>query len=336
MEEAAGRTIESFDIQRLLGMLPHRYPFLLVDRIIEARGDEFGIGIKNVTINEPQFTGPFPGQPGLSWRVADRGMAQTAGALCVPSAARRRQPPLVYLMTIDKAKFRKPVIPGDRVELHMTKFTKRRNIWWFRGGAQGRWRAGRRGRNLARCWCRPIRAVVSESPGGAAVHPPPSSSWRPARRRASRSGPFCHVGPQGRAGRRRQLKSHVVVAGDTRSARAPVSSPSPRIGHEPQDLKYRGERSTFDHRCGLPDPRRRDDESRARPAAAARRWSATAAPFWPIPMSRHDCQLGDDIILSNNVMLAGHCQRRRFRHSAAAARRCINSSASARTLLSAA
>lgn len=136
MDASAGQTLESYDIQRLLRLLPHRYPFLLVDRIISARGDEFGIGIKNVSVNEPQFQGHFPERPIMPGVLLLEGMAQTAGALCVAAQGETAKPARVYLMTVDKAKFRKPVVPGDRVEFHMERFAKRRNMWWFRGEAK--------------------------------------------------------------------------------------------------------------------------------------------------------------------------------------------------------
>jgi 3-hydroxyacyl-[acyl-carrier-protein] dehydratase len=136
MSEAAGRTIDSYDIQRLLDLLPHRYPFLLVDKIIEAQGDESGIGIKNVTMNEPHFMGHFPGRPVMPGVLVVEAMAQTAGALCAANQDLKSGSSQVLLMTIDKAKFRKPVVPGDQLRLHMTKITKRRNIWWFRGEAK--------------------------------------------------------------------------------------------------------------------------------------------------------------------------------------------------------
>ncbi|WP_131117701.1 3-hydroxyacyl-ACP dehydratase FabZ [Lichenihabitans psoromatis] len=128
-------TLDSLDIQQLLEALPHRYPFLLVDKIIKMKGDESCVGIKNVTINEPHFQGHFPGRPVMPGILLIEGMAQTAGALCVHSKGLAR-PKLVYFMTIDKAKFRKPVVPGDVVEYHLTKTAHRRNMWWYRGEAK--------------------------------------------------------------------------------------------------------------------------------------------------------------------------------------------------------
>lgn len=128
--------LETIDIMKVLEFLPHRYPFLMIDRVVQIRGDDFGIGIKNVTYNEPQFQGHFPGAPVFPGVLLIEGMAQTAGALCVGNRSAQSSPKLVYFMTIDKAKFRKPVVPGDTVEFHMTKLKQRLNMWWFRGEAK--------------------------------------------------------------------------------------------------------------------------------------------------------------------------------------------------------
>ena len=123
------------DIAQIMAALPHRYPFLMVDRIRDIQGDESCIGIKNVTINEPHFIGHFPEKPVMPGVLLIEGMAQTAGALCVLSQAGQK-PKLVYFMTIDNAKFRRPVVPGDVVEYHVRKIRRRSNIWRF--GAEAR------------------------------------------------------------------------------------------------------------------------------------------------------------------------------------------------------
>lgn len=128
--------LETADISLILKALPHRYPFLMVDRIVNIRGDEFAVGIKNVTFNEPQFIGHFPGNPVFPGVLLIEGMAQTAGTICVLSKMGGDQPRQVYFLTIDKAKFRKPVIPGDTVEYHMQKIARKKNMWWFRGEAK--------------------------------------------------------------------------------------------------------------------------------------------------------------------------------------------------------
>lgn len=122
--------LDSVDIQKIMELLPHRYPFLLVDRIIEIDGDRKAIGLKNVTVNEPHFQGHFPSAPVMPGVLIIEGMAQTAGAIC-QLANGGGSPSLVYFMTIDNAKFRKPVVPGDRLEYHVEQTKKRGNIWKF-------------------------------------------------------------------------------------------------------------------------------------------------------------------------------------------------------------
>jgi 3-hydroxyacyl-[acyl-carrier-protein] dehydratase len=127
-------TLDAMDIGDILKVLPHRYPFLMIDRIIDINGDESAIGIKNVSVNEPIFQGHFPGEPIFPGVLIIEGMAQTAGAIAI-AADREKGRHIVYLLTIDKCKFRKPAVPGDRIEYHIRKVRRRNNMGWFEARA---------------------------------------------------------------------------------------------------------------------------------------------------------------------------------------------------------
>ncbi len=124
------------DIGRVMKLLPHRYPFLLVDRIYDMLGDESCVGVKNVTMNEPFFQGHFPQFPVMPGVLIIEGLAQTAGALCVHSLGQDYKAELVYFMGIERAKFRKPVVPGDQLHYHVKKIRNRGRVWKFFGEAK--------------------------------------------------------------------------------------------------------------------------------------------------------------------------------------------------------
>ena len=132
------KQLASADITRVMKLLPHRYPFLMIDRIDDMDGDNTAIGMKNVTINEPFFQGHFPNFPIMPGVLIIEGMAQTAGALCVNSMGGDAvyRPQLVYFMGIDRAKFRKPVVPGDQLHYHVKKIRSRGRAWRFDGLAK--------------------------------------------------------------------------------------------------------------------------------------------------------------------------------------------------------
>jgi 3-hydroxyacyl-[acyl-carrier-protein] dehydratase len=130
-EAASHETLGTADIARVLKLLPHRYPFLMIDRIIDIDADNSATGIKNVTINEPYFQGHFPDFPIMPGVLLIEGMAQTAGAICVAAAGGTYQPQVVYFMGIDRAKFRRPVVPGDTVHYHVRKIRNRGPVWRF-------------------------------------------------------------------------------------------------------------------------------------------------------------------------------------------------------------
>ena len=115
---------ELVDINEILKTLPHRYPMLLIDKVINIRTDYSGIGIKNVTFNEPPFLGHFPDRPVYP------------GVIGIKSVEGTQKPRAVYFLTIDKCKFRKPVMPGDTIEYHMRSIGRRKTMWWFHGDAK--------------------------------------------------------------------------------------------------------------------------------------------------------------------------------------------------------
>jgi 3-hydroxyacyl-[acyl-carrier-protein] dehydratase len=130
-EETPARTLMSADIARIMKLLPHRYPFLLIDKMIDMDGEDSGTAIKNVTINEPFFQGHFPGKPVMPGVLLVEAMAQAAGALVLNHLGDAHAGKLVFFMSIDKARFRKPVLPGDVVHFHVKLSNKRAPVWKY-------------------------------------------------------------------------------------------------------------------------------------------------------------------------------------------------------------
>ena len=131
--EMRGTTIDIEQIQR---MIPHRYPMLMVVRIIDLVPNQRATGIKNVSINEPYFQGHFPGAPVMPGVLIIEAMAQTAAVLVVATLGADRDGSLVYFMSIDSARFRKPVTPGDVLHVHVERGRNRGSVWKFNGTAR--------------------------------------------------------------------------------------------------------------------------------------------------------------------------------------------------------
>jgi 3-hydroxyacyl-[acyl-carrier-protein] dehydratase len=127
--------LEDLDVEGIKRLIPHRHPFLLLDRVIDIRLGEGAIGIKNVTVNEPQFQGHFPDQPIMPGVLIIEVMAQTAAVLAVASMGPNAKGKPVYFMAIEQARFRRPVVPGDQLQVKVSKLHKKLNIWKFAGEA---------------------------------------------------------------------------------------------------------------------------------------------------------------------------------------------------------
>ena len=138
MMDSLGRksTVGAVEIERIMSMIPHRYPFLMVDRVIDLVVGQSATGIKNVSINEPYFQGHFPGHPVMPGVLIVEAMAQTAGVVVIHSLGEDAQAKVVYFMSIENARFRKPVTPGDTLQILVKKKAQRGNAWKFSAQAK--------------------------------------------------------------------------------------------------------------------------------------------------------------------------------------------------------
>jgi len=132
----AEEQVTQVDIQRIMEMIPHRHPFLMIDKVVDMVASERATGIKNVSINENYFQGHFPARPVMPGVLIIEAMAQTAAVLVVHTLGPESEGKLVYFMSVDNARFRRPVFPGDRLDVHVTKQRHRGNVWKFEGRAK--------------------------------------------------------------------------------------------------------------------------------------------------------------------------------------------------------
>jgi len=131
-----GESGTRIDIGRIMQMIPHRHPFLMIDKVVDVVANERATGIKNVSINENYFQGHFPARPVMPGVLIIEAMAQTAAVLVVHTLGPKSEGKLVYFMSVDNARFRRPVFPGDRLDVHVVKQRNRGNVWKFEGRAK--------------------------------------------------------------------------------------------------------------------------------------------------------------------------------------------------------
>lgn len=135
MDRTQPGVVAEIDIQRIMQMIPHRYPFLLIDRVVDVVVGESAVGIKNVSINEGYFQGHFPQHPVMPGVLMIEAMAQTAAVLVVHTLGPESEGKLVYFMSVDNARFRHPVFPGDQLHVKVTRKQNRGSVWKFDGSA---------------------------------------------------------------------------------------------------------------------------------------------------------------------------------------------------------
>jgi len=128
--------LDAIEIGRIMELIPHRYPFLMIDRIVDIVPNESCTGIKNVTLDEPFFAGHFPRRPVMPGVLILEAIAQTAGALVVHSNVSDYMGKQVYFLSVDNCRFRRPVVPGDQLRICVAKYQRRGDIWRFKGDAK--------------------------------------------------------------------------------------------------------------------------------------------------------------------------------------------------------
>jgi 3-hydroxyacyl-[acyl-carrier-protein] dehydratase len=132
----AAQELAEFDRQRIMEMIPHRDPFLMIDEVVDAVKNERATGVKHISADEYYFRGHFPARPVMPGVLIIEAMAQTAAVLVVHTLGREAEGKLVYFMSVDNARFRRPVLPGDTLHVHVSKQRNRGNVWKFSGEAK--------------------------------------------------------------------------------------------------------------------------------------------------------------------------------------------------------
>ena len=126
------KSVDYIDVEKIVKMIPHRYPMLLIDKVIDIVIDQSAVGVKNVTANENFFTGHFPSKMVMPGVLMIESMAQTCAVLVIETLGKEAEGSLVYFMSVDGGKFRKPVVPGDQLKFHVNKIRNRSNVWKFK------------------------------------------------------------------------------------------------------------------------------------------------------------------------------------------------------------
>tara|TARA_B110000881_G_C18510825_1_gene482095 strand:- start:501 stop:974 length:474 start_codon:yes stop_codon:yes gene_type:complete len=126
------KSVDYIDVEKIIKMIPHRYPMLLIDKVVDIVVDQSAVGIKNVTANENFFTGHFPSKMVMPGVLMIESMAQTCAVLVIETLGKEAEGSLVYFMSVDGGKFRKPVVPGDQLKFHVNKIRNRSNVWKFK------------------------------------------------------------------------------------------------------------------------------------------------------------------------------------------------------------
>ena len=288
-------------IEEILELLPHRFPFLLVDRVLDFEEGRFLRAVKNVSVNEPFFQGHFPGKPIFPGVLILEAMAQATGILAFKSVGKLEPGELYYFAGIDEARFKRPVVPGDQMIMEVTFEKTRRGLTRFKGVALVDGKVVCE----ATMMCARSREAGYVIDKSAFIHPTAIVEEGASIGANAHIGPFCIVGPHVEIGEGTVLKSHVVVNGHTKIGRDNEIYQFASIGEVNQDLKYAGEPTRVEI----------GDRNRIRESVTIHRGTVQGGGLTKVGSDNllminahvaHDCTIGNRCILANNATLAGH------------------------------
>jgi len=298
----------------ILRLLPHRHPFLLVDRVLEFEAGSRLVALKNVTVNEPQFAGHFPGRALMPGVLVCEALAQAGGLLVHGTLNGDLRPdrpdaerPFLVLSGIDEARFRRPVVPGDQMRLEVELLRKRRPVWKIRGVATVEGQVAVEASFSAVETAGPTTGRGGEPRAGAAteIHPTAIVERGAELDEGVVVGPFATIGPEVRIGAGTRIGAHVVVEGRTTLGRDNRVFPFATVGCVPQDLKFHGE----------PGRLEMGDRNLVREYASLSIGTEGGGLvtrvghdnlFMNYSHLGHDCQVDDHVHLVNGVAVAGH------------------------------
>ncbi len=283
-------------IQEIMQAIPHRYPFLLIDRLVDIIPSESAVGIKNVTINEQFFNGHFPQAPVMPGVLIIEAMAQTAGVLVIHSIGSITKQKLVYFMSIESAKFRRPVVPGDRLELRVRIIQHRGAVWKVEGKAFV-------GDTL--CAEAIVTAMISDSKDINEIHETALVHPKAKLGKNIEIGAYSVIGPNVELANGVKIHSHVNIEGYTTIGENTEIYPFASIGSKPQDLKYKGEPS----RLVIGKNNQIREHVTMNPGTEGGGNITQVGDnclFMMATHVAHDCKIGNGVILANHATLAGH------------------------------
>ena len=283
------------DIKEIAKIIPHRYPFLLIDRIVELEEGKRAVAIKNVTMNEPHFQGHFPDHPIMPGVLIIEALAQVGVVMALRMPASEGK--LVYFAGIDGVRFRRPVVPGDQLRLEVETVWVRGALGKMKGKATVNGEVAAEGEFMF--------SLADRHPGGVKVHPTATVHQHAVLGKNVEVGPYCVVGPDVKIGDGTKLEAHCLITGWTTIGKDNHIHHCVTIGAPPQDVKYKGEKGEI----LIGDKNLiREFVTIHTPSAGGQTVIGSDNFIMVHAHIPHNCRIGNQVVIGGYAGLAGYTQ----------------------------